>query len=114
MFVTCMLCACVHVIFWCLGFHCHAYTFGSNEMSCDCSSSRYVYDPAGHLVTGNLHIVENRHIRELLVKGPSYREQNNITWCKIDALGSSTKVQSTRRERIDIRMLNECVGKPKY
>ena len=54
-----------------------------------------VYDPAGHVVTGNLHIVENRHIRELLVKGPSYREQNNINWCKIDALGSSTKVQST-------------------
>ena len=73
------------------------FSVGSNEMSCDCSSSRYV---AGHVVTGNLHIVENRHIRELLVKGPSYREQNNGITIILEAV----RIQWARREHIDNRM----------
>ena len=32
--------------------------------------------PAGHVVTGDLRIVTDRHIRKLLMKGPQCREQN--------------------------------------
>ena len=38
--------------------------------------------PAGHVVTGDLRIVTDRHIRKLLMKGPQFREQNNINWNK--------------------------------
>ena len=49
-------------------------------MSCNCysSTSSYIYAPAGHIVTGNLGIIKDKHVRKLLTKGPTYREQNNI------------------------------------
>ena len=56
------------------------FTVGSKEMSCDCSNSPYVYGPTGHVITGNLRIVDDRQLRQLLIKGPLYREQNNINW----------------------------------
>ena len=40
---------------------------------CSCSSSTYLYSPAGH-VTGNLNIVENLRLMDILSKGPNYRE----------------------------------------
>ena len=46
-------------------------------MTCKCSSSAFNYTPAGHVVTGDL---ENRPLRQLLMKGPAFREQNNINW----------------------------------
>ena len=46
-------------------------------MTCNCSSSRFLYAPAGHVITGNLDIVKNTELRNLINKGPSFREQNN-------------------------------------
>ena len=56
------------------------FDIGSGDTVCNCTSSPFMYGPAGHVVTGNLRIVEDKHniIRELLIKGPSFREQNNI------------------------------------
>ena len=47
-------------------------------MTYSCSSSPYTYAPAGHVVTGNLKIITDYALRKLIMKGPSYREQNNI------------------------------------
>ena len=47
--------------------------------SCSCYESPFRYDSMGYVVTGNLSIVENRKLRKLHSKGPSYREQN-IKW----------------------------------
>ena len=70
-----------------------------------------MYGPAGHVVTGNLHIVEDKHIRELLRKGPSFREQNNIDWNKIKSIlldaVCAYKTQWAKREYFDVRILNE-------
>ena len=33
---------------------------------------------AGHVVTGDLRVIKDAKVRELVNKGPSYREQNNI------------------------------------
>ena len=30
------------------------FSVGTNMMTCECSSSPYVYGPAGHVITGNL------------------------------------------------------------
>ena len=38
-----------------------------------------LYEPHGHLITGDLRIVRSRKLRRLLEKGPKYREQN-IAW----------------------------------
>ena len=52
------------------------FSVGTNTMTCECGSSPHVYRPAGHVITGNLRIIGNKHICRLLIKGPSYREQN--------------------------------------
>ena len=53
---------------------------GSTGMVCSCNSSRYKYESCGHVVTGDLSIIKDVKLRNLIVKGPAYREQNNIDW----------------------------------
>ena len=42
-----------------------------------CSTCAYCYEPAGHVVTGDLTIIRNAKLRALVAKGSSYREQNS-------------------------------------
>ena len=49
---------------------------------CSCASSQYNYSPAGHIITGDLGIVTNEQLRELLAKGPKYRIPQPINWKK--------------------------------
>ena len=64
-----------------------------------------------NVITGNLRIVDNRHIRQVLIKGPSYREQNSINWNKIRTLllvaVGIYKNQCAKKERCDVSLLNE-------
>ena len=53
---------------------------GTAGMDCSCSSSNYKYEPCGHVVTGDLSIIKDVKLRNLIKKGPTYREQNNIDW----------------------------------
>ena len=53
---------------------------GTDDIKCSCSSSSYRYEPCGHIVTGDLSIIKDITLRNLIKKGPSYREQNNIDW----------------------------------
>ena len=41
--------------------------------SCDCSSSKYLYGPVGHVITGDLNFIQNKNLRNLLRRGPKYR-----------------------------------------
>ena len=52
---------------------------GTTGMVCSCNSSRY-YESCGHVVTGDLRIIKDVKLRNLITKGPAYREQNNIDW----------------------------------
>ena len=53
---------------------------GTEDMQCDCSTCKYCYEPAGHVVTGDLSIIRDAMLRALVEKGPSCREQNSINW----------------------------------
>ena len=53
---------------------------GTAGMDCSCSSSNYKYEPCGHVVTGDLSIIKDIKLRNLIKKRPTYREQNNIDW----------------------------------
>ncbi len=48
--------------------------------SCNCDKSKYCYAPHGHVITGDLKIINNKKLRSLVSKGPKYREQNIINW----------------------------------
>ena len=53
---------------------------GTAGMVCSCNSLRYKYESCGHVVTGDLSIIKDVKLRNLISKGPTYREQNNIDW----------------------------------
>ena len=53
-------------------------TYGTNLPSCDCSSSPFLDSDHGHIITGDLRIIENNHLRKLISKGPNYREPRPI------------------------------------
>ena len=42
----------------------------------------YVYQPAGHIVTGNLKIISDSRIRKIVSKGPKYRFPSYINFDK--------------------------------
>ena len=47
---------------------------------CSCDKSPFKYSPSGHVITGDLNIVENDQLRDVLAKGPKYREPRAINW----------------------------------
>ena len=53
---------------------------GTEGMQCSCSSSEYKYDLCGHVLTGDLSIIRDVKLRNLIRKGPVFREQHNIDW----------------------------------
>ena len=41
---------------------------------------RYKYESCGNVVTDDLSIIKDVKLRNLISKGPAYREQNSIDW----------------------------------
>ena len=87
------------------------FDVGTSDMTCKCSSSAFNYTPAGHVVTGDLNIIEDRPLRQLLMKGPAFREQNNINWelnrhiCKKAV--RKYKEKWARRDCVDKRVFDD-------
>ena len=52
----------------------------SNSQTCQCKKSKFCYEPHGHVITGDLRVIENAKLRELVAKGPKYREPNRVNW----------------------------------
>ena len=52
----------------------------SNPQACQCKESNLCYEPNGHAITGDLRVIENAKLRELVAKGPNYRELNRVNW----------------------------------
>ena len=57
-------------------------TYGTGLRSCNCSSSEFVDQHHAHVLTGDLRIIENVHLRQLIQKGPNYREPKPVNWKK--------------------------------
>ena len=53
------------------------------KSSCNCKDSKFIDGSHKHVVTGDLRIIANKKLRNLLEKGPSYREPVNINWDKV-------------------------------
>ena len=45
-----------------------------------CASSPFIYNPAGHVINGDLEIINNTALRDLFAKGSKYREPKSINW----------------------------------
>ena len=61
-----------------LGYH----QFHNNLSQCECSTSSHLYQPYGHVITGDLSIIPNSKLRDLIAKVPKYREPCKVDWDK--------------------------------
>ena len=52
----------------------------SNPPTCQCKESKFCYEPHGHVITEDLRAIENAKLRELVAKGPKYKEPNRVNW----------------------------------
>ena len=67
-----------------------------NNLPCSCTTSPFTNPNYGHIVTGDIRIVQNNKLRKLLCKGPKYREPVSINFsnCKTEIKNSLTKFSS--------------------
>ena len=52
----------------------------SNSKTYQCMESKFCYEPHGHVITGDLRVIENARLRELVAKGLKYREPDRVNW----------------------------------
>ena len=52
--------------------------FKSKPPDCTCASSPLKHNPTGHVMTGDLKIIDNTSLVEVFAKGPKYREPKSI------------------------------------
>ena len=81
--------------------------------SCNCHESKFVYSPSGHVITGDLDIVNNVKLRELISRGPKYRVPKPINWghnfkLLMDAVEDFARKWS-KREEANVNSLSEWV-----
>ena len=50
--------------------------------SWDCQNSNYLYPSTGHVITGNLNVITDARVRNIISKGPKYRFPSNIDFPK--------------------------------
>ena len=83
----------------------------SNPQHCQCNTSKFCYEPHGHVITGDLMVIENVKLRELVAKGPKYREPNKINWQSTETMVSNSidlyAEQWFKREQADLKYLSE-------
>ena len=82
----------------------------SSPDSWKCKDSKFCYQPAGHIITGNLKIISYPRMRSIISKGPKYRFPSHIDFTKcLEATAKALNDYSTRwckREIVESYVLN--------
>ena len=73
----------------------------------------FLYAPCGHVVTGDLSIVQNDKLRDLLRKGPKFREPVSFSWHQnfdiiMDACEAYAR-QWAKKEDVELDTLSEWI-----
>ena len=50
----------------------------SYPQTCQCKESKFCCETHGHVITGDLRVIANASMRELVARGPKYREPNKV------------------------------------
>ena len=83
----------------------------SNPQTCQCKESKFCYEPHGHVITGDLRVIENAKLRELVAEGPKYREPNRVNWKATETMFlESTDLYAknwSKREQVEFKYLSE-------
>ena len=82
-----------------------------NPQTCQCKESKFCYEPHGHVITGDLRVIENAKLRELVAKGPKYREPNRVNWKATETMFFESidlyAKNWSKREQVELKYLSE-------
>ena len=72
---------------------------------------RFCYEPHGHVITGDLRVIEDAKLKELIAKGIKYREPNRVNWKAtetmfLESINLYAKNWS-KREQVELKYLSE-------
>ena len=56
--------------------------YDQTEVKRECNTSSHLYQPYGYVINGDLSIIPNSKLRDLIAKGPKYREPYKVDWDK--------------------------------
>ena len=83
------------------------------NLHCSCSSSKFKYEPCGHIVTGDSTFINNSKLRDLITKGPKFRENKSFTWKEnFELVMNAVEVYArswAKAESADVNSLSEWV-----
>ena len=89
----------------------NASEYLSNPQTCQCNESKFCYEPHGHVITGDLRVIENAKLRELAAKGPKYREPSKVTWKATETMFLESidlyAKNWSKREQVELKYLSE-------
>ena len=93
---------------WC--FTNHEY----DSPPCSCCWSQFSYQSAGYIVTGDLNIVDNTCLRDLISKGPKYREPQKFSWKYNFKLIMDSVEDYAKKEEVELDTLSEWIKSFKH
>ena len=86
------------------------HQFHKSPSQCECNTSSHLYQPFGHEITGGLSIIPNSKLRDLVAKGPKYREPCKVDWDKnVSFLCEAVDqyaLQWAKREMVELSVLS--------
>ena len=89
----------------------------SNPQTYQCKEFKFCYEPHGHVITGDLRVIENAKLRKLVAKGPKYREPNRVNWKATETLFLESIDLYARNwskiEQVELKYLSEWENKLK-
>ena len=103
------------------------HQFYNNPSQCECNTSSHLYQPYGHVITGELSIIPNPKLRDLIAKCPKYRESCKVDWDQnlllLCEAVDQYALQWAKREMVELSVLSswkemvqgqieECISKP--
>ena len=83
----------------------------SNPQTFQCKESKFSYELHGHVITGDLRVIENAKLRELVAKGPKYKEPNRDNWKATETMFFESidlcAKHWSKKEQVDLEDLSE-------
>ena len=83
----------------------------SNPQTCQCKESKFFYGPHGHVITGDLRVIENAKLRELVANRANYRESNRVNWKATETMFLESidlyAKNCSKRAQVELKYLSE-------
>ena len=89
----------------------NASEYLSNPQTCQCEESKFCHELHGHVITGDLRVIENAKLREHVAKGPEYREPNRVSWKAAEIMFWNPLISMqnnwSKRKQVELKYLSE-------